>query len=201
MKMSDDVSDDDSIDDETNWAMEIVWNLEKVARTMEKTLRGMIIDAMEQTLLSIVFIGKDKTKWGNVKSKQMAKYFDKIAWCFSPSQESHYTLRNVQLSITYEILDNISQHRNQYILIIQPNFSHESDAILTEKIEVKTFIGFLCLAGALRSNNQSLEELWGTDGDDIDNFLLVMSQRLFKSQIKYILEQTRVESIKFFTFH
>jgi hypothetical protein len=89
----------------------------------------MIIAAMEQTLLSIVFIGKDKTKWGNVKIKQMAKYFDKITWCYSPIQESHHALRNVQLSITYEIVDNIFQQTNQYILIIQPNFSRESDVI------------------------------------------------------------------------
>jgi len=97
----------------------------------------MIIAAVEQTLLPIVFIGKDKTKWDNVKIKQMTKYFDTISWCYSPSQESHYALRNVQLSTTYEILDNIFQHTNQYILIIQPNFSRERDAILTEKIEVK----------------------------------------------------------------
>jgi len=100
----------------------------------------------------------------------MAKYFDKITWC-SPSQKSHYALRNLQLSITYEILDNIFQHTNQHIIIIQPNFSLESDTILTEKIEVKTFIGFLCLAGALRSNTQSLEELWGTDRDNIEKFV------------------------------
>jgi hypothetical protein len=192
--MSDDVSDYDSIDDE-------VWNLEKVTRTIQKKVRRMIIAAMEQTLLSIVFIGKDKTKWDSVKIKQMTKYFDKIAWCYSPSQESHYALRNVQLSITYEILDNIFQHTNQYILIIQPNFSRERDAIHTEKIEVKTFIGFLCLAGAFRSKAQSLEELWGTDGDDIEKFRLVMSQRHFKTQIKCILEQTRVVSIQLFTFY
>jgi ribosomal protein S24E len=103
--------------------MEIVWNLEKVTRAVQKTLRRMIIAVLEQTLPSIVFIGKDKTKWGNAKIRQMAKYFDKITWCYLPSQESHYTLRNVEQSITYEILDNIFQHTNQYILIIQPNFS------------------------------------------------------------------------------
>jgi len=77
--MSDDVSDDDSMTAlMTRWtAMEIVLNLEKVTRTMQKTLCRMIIAAMEQTLLSIVFIGKEKTKWGNVKIKQMAKYFEK----------------------------------------------------------------------------------------------------------------------------
>lgn len=67
--------------------MEIVWILEKVTQTIRKTVRRMIIAAMEQTVLSIVFIGKGKMKWGNVKIKQMAKYFDKITWCYSPSQK------------------------------------------------------------------------------------------------------------------
>jgi hypothetical protein len=40
-----------------------------------------------------------------------------------------------------------------------------SDAKLTHKINVKALIGLLGLAGALQSNKQSLEELWGTDGD------------------------------------
>jgi hypothetical protein len=99
------------------------------------------------------------------------------------------------------MLDNIFQHKNHYILIIQPYVSCESNAILTEKMEVKSFIGFLCLAGALRSNNQSLEELWRTDGDDIEKFLLMMSHGRFKIQLKCILEQTRAVSIKFFTFY
>jgi hypothetical protein len=71
----------DSIDDETDCDGDCVES--------EKTLRRMIIAGMEQTLLSVVFIGKDKMKWGNVKIKQMAKYFEKITWCYSPSQESH----------------------------------------------------------------------------------------------------------------
>jgi len=36
--------------------------------------------------------------------------------------------------ITDEMFNNISQHTNQYILIIQPNLSSESDAKLTNKI-------------------------------------------------------------------
>jgi hypothetical protein len=35
---------------------------------------------------------------------------------------------------TDEILDNIVQHINQHILIIQPTFSLERDAKLTDKI-------------------------------------------------------------------
>jgi hypothetical protein len=39
--------------------------------------------------------------------------------------------------ITDKILDNIVQHKNQYILIIQPNFSRATDARLSDKTEIK----------------------------------------------------------------
>ena len=55
--------------------------------------------------------------------------------------------------------------KNQYFLIIRRYFSHESDAKLRDKIDTEAFTIFLCIAGALRSNKQSLEELWRTDGD------------------------------------
>jgi hypothetical protein len=53
---------------------------------------------------------------------------------------------------------------NSYMLNIKSKLSSESDAKLTDKIEIKAFIIHLCLAGALRSNKKSLEELCGTDG-------------------------------------
>ena len=91
----------------------------------------------------------------------------------------------MELSITDEILDNVFfQHRNWYFLIIQPNFSQESDAKLTDKTEIKPFIGVLCLAGALRSNKQSVEELWGTDGDGTGKFRLAISPRRLKIPVR-----------------
>jgi hypothetical protein len=46
------------------------------------------------------------------------------------------------------MLDKIVQPTNLYI-IIQPNFSRESDAKLIGKIEIKDFNGLLCLAAVL----------------------------------------------------
>ena len=66
-------------------------------------------------------------------------------------------------------------------------------------IEINAFIGFLCLAGELRINKQSVEELWGTDGDGIENFRVFMSYRHLKSLVRCILNKLRVESIKFST--
>jgi len=82
-------------------------------------------------------------------SMQMAKYSDKITSGYRPNEECHYALRNVELSSADEIKDNIFQHTNRYIFIIQSTFSHNSDAKLTDKIEINTLISLLCLAGVL----------------------------------------------------
>ena len=48
--------------------METMWSQGKVTRGVEKTLRQMIIAATKWMQLTAVFIGKDKMKWGKVKS-------------------------------------------------------------------------------------------------------------------------------------
>jgi hypothetical protein len=101
---------------------------------------------------------------------------------------------------TDKILANSVQHTNQYILIIEPKFSSESDAKLTDRIEINAFIHLLCLAGVLQSNKQNLDKLWGTDVDGIEKFCLVMIHRCFKFLIMCILELTGVVSVKFCTF-
>jgi hypothetical protein len=85
------------------------------------------------------------------------------------------------------MLDNTVQPTNQYI-IIQPNFRGESEAKLAGKIKMKDFIGLVCLEAVLRSKWQSLRQLWGTGGDGIEQFRLVVSQRRFKVHIRRILE-------------
>jgi len=78
----DEVSDDDSIDDGTECDGNYV-ELGEVTRRVQKKLRRKIIAAMKWTLLTAVVIGKDKPKWGKVKSSthisaQMAKYYEKL---------------------------------------------------------------------------------------------------------------------------
>jgi len=111
------------------------------------------------------------------------KYSDKITRGYRPSKESHYALRNMELSRYRWRLDNIVQHTNRYILL-EPNLSRECDA----KIEIIALICRLFLAGALRSNKQSLEELWGTDGNGLENFGVVMNCRHLKFLIRCTLE-------------
>jgi hypothetical protein len=136
--------------------MEITWNREKMTWKVQKMLCWKMIAEIKWMLLTVVFVGKDKTQWGTVKkfythSMQLARYSDKVTWGYRPNEEQHYTLRNMELSGADEIKDNIFQQTNRYILIIQPTFSHDSDAKFTDKIEIKAFICLLFLAGALRS--------------------------------------------------
>jgi hypothetical protein len=88
---------------------------------------------------------------------------------------------------TDKILANSVQHTNQHILISKPKFSSERDAKVTDKIEINAFICLLYLAGALQSNKQNLDELWGTDVDGIEKFCLVMNHRCFKFLISGFL--------------
>ena len=135
--------------------------------------------------------GQDAVGYGKkfyTHSMQMAKYSDKVTLGYRPNEEHHYALQNVELSSADEIKDNIFQHTNIYILIIQSTFSHDSDARLTDKIEINAFIGLLCLAGVLRSKKQSPVELSRTDGEGTEKIHLLMKQRHFKISIKCILD-------------
>jgi len=75
----------------------------------------------------------------------------------------------MELSHWREILDNVVQQVNQDILI-QPNFSSESDAKLAYKIDIKAFISLQCFAGALRSNKQSLKNCGVLTERDLRHF-------------------------------
>jgi hypothetical protein len=72
--------------------------------------------------------------------------------------------------------------------MVQPNFSSDSVAKFTDKIEIKAFSSLLCLFGALRINKQSLEELSGTEGDGTGKFRLVMSWICLNFLITHTLE-------------
>lgn len=85
---------------------------------------------------------------------------------------------------TDEMLELIVKYTNQYIDIIRDNFSRERDIKPTDVIELRAFMGLLYLAGAYRGNRQSLEELWGKEGDGVEKFSLVMNIKRFKTLIR-----------------
>jgi hypothetical protein len=153
----------------------------------------MIIATMKWTVPTVVFIGKDKTQRGKVKSsthilRRWQNILTRIPGVIDHARNATTPFEAWSCLIKNEILDNITQHTSQYILSIRPKCSRESDAKLTDKIEVKYFIGLICLAGALRSNKQRLEELWGANGDGIEHFRIVMNHRRFRFLIRYVAE-------------
>ena len=85
---------------------------------------------------------------------------------------------------TDEMLDMIVKYTNQYMDTIRDKFSRERDINPMDVIEIRAFIGLLYLAGAYRGNRQSLEELWGKEGDGIEKFGLVMNIKRFKTLIR-----------------
>jgi hypothetical protein len=113
----------------------------------------------------------------------VAKYSDKITGIIGQARKAIKPSELWGCLITDEKLDNMVQHTYRYILL-QPNLSHSCDA----KIEIIAFIRRLCLAGTLGSNKQGLEELWGTDGDGLEKFSVVINRRSFKFLIRCILE-------------
>lgn len=66
MILSDDVGDDDCIGDGTE-CDGVMWSREKVTWSVQQTLSRMITAAQQWTLLTAIFIVKDKTKWDKVK--------------------------------------------------------------------------------------------------------------------------------------
>jgi hypothetical protein len=148
----------------------------------------MMIAAMKWTLR---FIGKDKAKWHKVKStthirRRWQNILTKLPGFNGQARNTTRPFEAWNYLITDEILDYIVQRTNQYILIMQPNFSHKSSVKLPDKIEIKALLGVLYLAGAIRSTRQSLEELWGSDREGVEQFCLVMNQRHLKFLIRCI---------------
>jgi hypothetical protein len=155
-------------------------------------------DCNEMDASDSCFAGKDKTKWGKVKSsththtrRRWQNILTKLPGVIGQARNATTPFEAWSGLSSNEILDNILLYTNQCILNIQPNFAHESDAKLTDKIEMNVFIGLLCSAGELRINKQSVEELWGTDGDGTENFRVVMNYRRLKFLVRCILEKTK----------
>jgi len=68
----------------------------------------------------------------------------KLTWVTGQGMNANTPFEAWYCLITSEILDNIFQHSNHYVLNIKPRLSSESDAKLTDKIEIKIFISLLC---------------------------------------------------------
>lgn len=132
------------------------------------------------------FIGKDKTtKWYKdpFQVSLRTRPHNLIRHLPGPIGDARLAKSAAEcwkLFFTDDILDTVVTCTNQYINFIKNKYARERDAKLTDAIEICAFIGLLYLAGAYRANRQSLEELWGTEGDGVEKFGLVMNIKRFK---------------------
>jgi hypothetical protein len=97
----------------------------------------MIIAALKWTLLTVVFIGKERTKWGEVESathiqRRWQNILTKLSGVFSQARKATTPFEAWNCLITDVTLDNTVQHRNQYFLIMEQNFSSESVVKLSD---------------------------------------------------------------------
>ncbi|KAJ8926975.1 hypothetical protein NQ314_020616 [Rhamnusium bicolor] len=131
-------------------------------------------EAEDRSLNELCFIGKDKaTKWmKQVPTKTVrTRKEDKVLR--SPiSRLATRTLNTpieiLKYFINDEMVDLIVQHTNAYIDSVSDNFERERDARSTNITEIHSLLGLLFYAGVLKANHLNLEELWKSDGSEVE---------------------------------
>ena len=140
---------------------------------LQKTLRRIIIAAIKWKLLTVVFIGKEKTKWGMVNklctySTQVAIYLTELPGVIGQARKATSPFEAWKYLFTDEILDKVVQQTSVYSY--RTYFQPRKWRQIHRNIEIKAFVLFPCLAGALRN-----DRVWkicgiGTGGDGIEKF-------------------------------
>lgn len=144
------------------------------------------------------FVGKDKeTRWSKNPPSQRVRsrshnLIRKLPGVVGAAKSARTPLECWSCLFSDDILNIIVQYTNQYIESIKPSFQRERDARPIDVIELRAFIGLLILAGVHRSNRQCLEDLWGSDGDGIEKFRLVMNLKRFKFIVRCLRFDDRV---------
>ncbi|XP_049790133.1 piggyBac transposable element-derived protein 4-like [Schistocerca nitens] len=137
-----------------------------------------------------VYVGRDNTTMWNKKPPKKRRRLaphnivTRLPGVIGHAKNAKTAVECWNALFTEDILDAIVRYTNQYIDTVQEHFSRARDISHTDVTEIRAFIGLLYLAGAYRGNRQSLEELWGTEGDGVEKFSLVMSLKRFKNLIR-----------------
>jgi len=102
--------------------MEFMWSGEKVTRSVQKTLGQMIMAAQKWTVLTVIFIVKDKPKWDSVKScthirRRWQNILTKLDRVIGQARKVTTPSEAWNCIITDDNLCNIVQHTNRYILL------------------------------------------------------------------------------------
>ena len=161
--LSDDVIDDNSLDDGTESNENYVEPKGDSKCAEDATSDNYCCNEVDAT--AICFQWKDKMMCGKSSTHVRHKcqnILTKLPGVIGHARNATAPFETWNFLVTDKISDNTDQHTNNCILINQPNVSRESDAKLTDNIKIKASISLPCLAGALRSNKQSMEEFCGT---------------------------------------
>lgn len=108
-------------------------------------------------------------------------------------------LETFSLYFPDSLLDKIVNYTNMYIESIKDNYTRDRDALPTTIEELKSLIGLLFLAGALKSSHQNISDLWSSDGTGVDLFRCTMNQRRFSfllRALRFDNPNTRAENVK-----
>lgn len=130
------------------------------------------------------FLGRDgKTKWNKHPFSQRgrAKKHNIVATHIPGAQGTAKGAKTPEdtffLYFDENIIDRLVLYTNMYIMKIATNFERTRDAQVTDRIEMKAFLGILLFAGTYRASHLHFTDMWGQDGPEI--FSLTMSYQRF----------------------
>lgn len=102
--------------------------------------------------------------------------------------------------ISENMLDLIVEFTNQYIDNVKKNYGRVRDALPTDKVEIKAFLGLLYIAGRYKGGRLNLQDFWDADGFGIEIFRMTMSLKRFRflfQSIRFDNKETRAERKKY----
>lgn len=143
-------------------------------------------------------IGKDKsTVWMRdpyVRPNSRSRAVNIVKHLPGPinqAKRARTPLECFSLMIDDQILEIIVECTNIYINSISANFTRERDCLPTDKVELKSFLGLLILAGCSRDGHRNLQDIWARDGFGLEVFYSTMSLRRFL----FLLRTIRFDNI------
>nr|XP_023014740.1 piggyBac transposable element-derived protein 4-like [Leptinotarsa decemlineata] len=98
------------------------------------------------------------------------------------------------------MLNAIVKFTNQYIDSVKENYSRGRDALHTDIVEMKAFLGLLYIAGHYKGGRLNLEDFWDANGFGIEMFRMTMSLKRFRflyQAIRFDNRETRAERKKY----
>ncbi|XP_050304767.1 piggyBac transposable element-derived protein 4-like [Anthonomus grandis grandis] len=153
---------------------------------------------MMMIIWKCIFVGKDGiTKWEKSISKKNLKTRAQNIIKHFPGVKVAAKGLKTEIAIwkyffTNDILNLIVHYTNKHIQSARSNYSRERDGKDTDILEIQAVIGLLYLAGVLKLNRLSLEELWANNATGVELFRLTMSQ----SRFRFLLAHLRFDDLE-----